>query len=210
MRTLRNKDAIDSELCCSRWEDYNAFMGVASQFVTLADYLKMEFPEGVRDELIKGEVVISPAAKPNHQLVTMQLLLLLNEAVDKTKFLVNYDTSIVVEQSDPASMPRPDVFVMDGARFRTAAAEDRYPEGSPELSIEVVSPSNSKKELENKINLYLAGGSLAVWIVYPKKRTVVLWEAGGKSSEFREGDALLPSLLSNRTIQVADIFSVLD
>jgi hypothetical protein len=35
-------------------------MGVASQFVTLADYLKRESPPGTDDELIKGEVAISP------------------------------------------------------------------------------------------------------------------------------------------------------
>jgi Uma2 family endonuclease len=185
-------------------------MGVASQFVTLADYLKMQAPDGADDELIKGEVVISPAAKPNHALITKRLVRLLDEVVDETKFEVNVDMSIIVEPADPASMPRPDVFVMDRTRFRTAAAQDRYPEGSPELAIEVVSPSNSRKELTEKIDLYLTHGSLAVWIVYPRKRVVVLWEAGGKSREFRVGDSLpLPRALSRRSIQVSEIFSVL-
>ena len=185
-------------------------MGVVSQFVTLADYLKMEFPDGVRDELIKGEVVISPTAKPGHQAIVKRLVRLLEAVTDEAKFEVNSDTSIVVEPTDPGSMPRPDVYVMGRVRFQRAIAEDRYPEGSPELAIEVVSPSNSKKELETKTELYLANGSLAVWIVHPKKRTVVRWEAGGES-QFREGDALpLPSRLSRRVIQVSDIFSVLD
>jgi len=185
-------------------------MGVASQFVTLADYLRMQAPDGADDELIKGEVIISPAAKPNHALITKRLMRLLDEVVDETKFAVNVDMSIVVEPADPASMPRPDIFVMDRTRFHTAAAQDRYPEGSPELAIEVVSPSNTRKELADKIDLYLAHGSLAVWIVYPQKRTVVLWQAGGKSSEFRVGDTIpLPLALSDRGIQVSEIFSVL-
>jgi Uma2 family endonuclease len=118
--------------------------------------------------------------------------------------------SIIVEPADPASMPRPDVFVMDRARFHSAAAQDRYPEGSPELAIEVVSPSNSRKQLSDKIDVYLMHGSLAVWIVYPRKRTVVLWEAGGKSRDFRVGDTVpLPLALSRRGIQVSEIFSVL-
>jgi Uma2 family endonuclease len=185
-------------------------MGVASQFVTLADYLKMESPEGADDELIKGEVVISSAAKPNHALITKRLMRLLDEVVDEAKFEVNVDMSIVVEPADPASMPRPDVFVMDRARFRGAAVEDRYPEGSPELAIEVVSPSNTRKELADKIDLYLTHGSLAVWIVYRQKRSVVLWEAGGQSREFRVGDTVpLPRAVSDRGIQVSEIFSVL-
>ncbi len=189
---------------------YNIAMGVVSQFVTLADYLKMEFAEGVKDELIKGEVLTSPTAKPGHQLVVKRLIRLLDAVIDEARFEVNFVTSIVVEPTDPASMPRPDVFVIHRTRFLTAAAEDRYPEGSPELAIEVVSPSNTRKEIQDKIELYLANGSIAVWIASPKKRTVVSWEAGGKSHEFSEGGALpLPPAIGNRTIQVRDIFSVL-
>jgi Uma2 family endonuclease len=185
-------------------------MGVASQFVTLADYLKMESPEGLDDELIKGEVAICRAAKPNHALITKRLMRLLDEVVDEAKFEVNVDMSIIVEPADPASMSRADVFVMDRTRFYRAAAQDRYPEGPPELAIEVVSPSNTRKELADKIDLYLTHGSLAVWIVYPQQRTVVLWEAGGRSSEFRVGDTVpLPPALSQSGVQVSDIFSAL-
>ena len=185
-------------------------MGVASQIVTLAEYLKMEYPDGVKDELIKGEVVISPAAKPNHQIIAKRLMELLDKIVDSAKFEVTFDNSIVVEPTDPASMPRPDVFVMGRARFRAAAAEDRYPEGSPELAVEIVSPSNSKKKLAEKTELYLANGSLEVWIVHIKARTVTVWKKGGKSIEYREGEMLpLPARLSKRSLQVSDIFSVL-
>lgn len=194
---------VDAQL-----RDYTELMGVASQFVTLPEYLTMEYPEGVKDELIKGEVVISPTTKPNHQIIMKRLMELLDKIIDQAKFEASFDTSIVVEPADPASIPRPDVFVMDRSRFRAAAAEDRYPEGSPELAIEVVSPSNTKPKLTEKIDLYLANGSLAVWVVYPKTRTVILWESRGKKSEFREGDALpLPYPLSRRTIGVSEIFS---
>ena len=187
------------------------YMGVVSPFVSLAQYLRMEYPEGSKDELIKGELVISPAAKPNHALIVKRLLRLLDEAVDGTRFEVNVDMSIIVDPTDPASVPRPDVFVMDRVRFRTAAAQDRYPEGAPELAIEVVSPSNTNKELSDKVDLYLRHGSLAVWLVYPKRRTAVLWEADGQNREFRIGDSLpLPTSLSHRTIQVSEIFAVLD
>jgi Uma2 family endonuclease len=41
---------------------------------------------------------------------------------------------------------------------------------APELCIEVVSPSNSRKELTDKRNAYLASGAQEVWIVYPKSK----------------------------------------
>ena len=41
---------------------------------------------------------------------------------------------------------------------------------APELCIEVVSPSNSVKELEDKRTAYLSAGAQEVWIIYPKSK----------------------------------------
>ena len=41
---------------------------------------------------------------------------------------------------------------------------------APELCIEVVSPSNSRKELNQKREAYFASGAQEVWIVYPKSK----------------------------------------
>ena len=43
---------------------------------------------------------------------------------------------------------------------------------APELCIEVVSPSNSVKELEEKVAGYLAASAEEVWIVYPQSKRV--------------------------------------
>lgn len=107
-------------------------------------------------------------------------------------------------------MPKPDVLVMDRARFLEAAKLDVFPVGVPELAIEVVSRANTKKDLLKKIKLYLSHGSAAVWILYPKRRTVTVWESEDTSSEFREGELItLPDLLGRGQIAVSDIFSAL-
>lgn len=41
---------------------------------------------------------------------------------------------------------------------------------APEICIEVVSPSNSVKEMSEKRDAYLAAGAREVWIVYPKSK----------------------------------------
>lgn len=43
-----------------------------------------------------------------------------------------------------------------------------YPK-APELCIEIVSPSNSKLEMAEKVQLYLSKGAQEVWIVYENK-----------------------------------------
>ena len=41
---------------------------------------------------------------------------------------------------------------------------------APELCIEVVSPSNSRKEMREKVAGYLEAGAIEVWIVFPQSR----------------------------------------
>ena len=41
---------------------------------------------------------------------------------------------------------------------------------APELCIEVVAPSNSRKELSEKVAAYLATGALEAWIVYLRSK----------------------------------------
>jgi Uma2 family endonuclease len=48
--------------------------------------------------------------------------------------------------------------------FAEFADKTPYPK-APEICVEVVSPGNSKAEIEEKIRLYLEKGALEVWIV---------------------------------------------
>jgi Uma2 family endonuclease len=41
---------------------------------------------------------------------------------------------------------------------------------APELCIEVVSPSNSVRELREKVDAYLAAGGVEAWIAYPQTK----------------------------------------
>ena len=52
-----------------------------------------------------------------------------------------------------------------------------YPK-APELCVEIVSPSNSKIEIAEKVNLYLAKGAQEVWVVYEDKRLDVFNHIG--------------------------------
>jgi Uma2 family endonuclease len=53
-----------------------------------------------------------------------------------------------------------------------------YPK-APEICVEVVSPSNSKAEIEHKVELYLAKGAQEVWVVNNKQQ-VSIYSYSGK------------------------------
>jgi len=67
-------------------------------------------------------------------------------------------------------MPVPDLAAVSAERWNRAADSDGWLTGSPELVVEVASPSNRK--LEQKAGLYLAPGAEQVWLVYRETRTV--------------------------------------
>lgn len=58
-----------------------------------------------------------------------------------------------------------------------------YPH-APEICVEIVSPSNTKAEMENKVELYLAKGAHEVWIVKESKEIIFYSHTGEmKNSE---------------------------
>lgn len=56
---------------------------------------------------------------------------------------------------------------------------------APELCIEISSPSNSTKELREKVDAYLAAGALETWIVYPQSRRFEFFAASGRLQHSR-------------------------
>ena len=59
----------------------------------------------------------------------------------------------------------------------TFAYKTPYPK-APEICIEIVFPSNSKAELSEKVDLYLAKGAHEVWIVYEDGRILTFSHTG--------------------------------
>lgn len=64
------------------------------------------------------------------------------------------------------------------------------PPRAPELCVEIVSPSNSRQEMAEKIALYLDAGAGEVWIVFEDGQ-IEIHDAGGR----REHSAFLDPIL---------------
>ena len=172
--------------------------------ISVEQYLGFQSPPGFRDELINGEIVVSPEPKPLHHDVAENIFELLKAAAGRL-FKVGMRINMTMEALNSA--PSPDVWVVDREKWRAARAANTYPENAPILAVEVVSPSNRKRRVREKIDLYLAAGGAGVWVVYPKRREVHVYLAGGTEAIYRipEGAIPLPPPLEGG-ITVADIF----
>ena len=56
---------------------------------------------------------------------------------------------------------------------------------APELCIEIASPSNSVKELREKVDAYLAAGAVEAWVAYPQSKRFEFSAPGGSIERSR-------------------------
>jgi Uma2 family endonuclease len=61
---------------------------------------------------------------------------------------------------------------------------------APNLAVEVLSPGNSAAAIREKIRDYFKAGSLMVWIVDPRRRTVTVHASPDEATVLHAGDEL--------------------
>ncbi len=79
----------------------------------------------------------------------------------------------------------------------------------PDLAVEVVSPSNTVTEVQDKLTDYFNSGVRSVWIVHPKQNRIEVFDSLTASrilslSDSLEGGAVLPGFL----LPVSDVFTL--
>ena len=76
---------------------------------------------------------------------------------------------------DPLQVRVPDVAFVRTDRVPQGERRREYFEGAPDLAVEIVSPSETFRETQEKALLYLAAGARLVWVVEPEGRTVTVY-----------------------------------
>jgi Uma2 family endonuclease len=93
-------------------------------------------------------------------------------------------------------------------------AKHRLPDGlpvkyiplAPDLAVEVVSPTDTADEIEEKVRDYLRAGTRLIWVWYPKTRSVVEHTLSGVN-RYGEDDTLSGGdVLPRLTISIKAIF----
>jgi Uma2 family endonuclease len=109
---------------------------------------------------------------------------------------------------DPQQVRLPDVAFFSWQHFPgRLLPKGQILDQVPDLAIEVLSPSNTKGEMERKRREYFLGGCRLVWQIDPVKRTARVYTAPDESRLVREtgqldGGDVLPGF----TLRLADLF----
>ena len=146
-------------------------MAVGTQKLTYAEFLKL--PETKqRCEVIDGELhYMTPAPTTEHQRISRNLFRLLDPFVTSRRLgEVFYSPLDVLIRPEPLRMRQPDLLFV--SQERQGIIGKQHIEGGPELVIEVLSPANSRADLEDKLADYWAIQVEECWLVSPQARTV--------------------------------------
>jgi Uma2 family endonuclease len=183
----------------------------ADYIYTYADYLKFKFEE--RLELFKGRIMKMAAPNTRHQSILLKLSYSVYSFLkEKTcsVFIAPFDVRIPVQNrkkdNEITTVVQPDLCVVcDSSKI-----DEKGCCGAPDIIIEVLSPGNSKKELQQKFDLYEEAGVQEYWMVGPEEKIVFIYvlENGryiGKKP-FSEGTIITTVVLPGMQINVSDIF----
>lgn len=140
----------------------------AERLVTAAELEAME--GGERFELARGRLVpVTPAGDRHGQAAVILGGELRAFVRERGLGRVRAETGFFLFRN-PDTIRGPDVsFVAAGKAAGDRAGEGFIP-GAPDLAIEIVSPSNTRSQIAEKVSEYLAAGSRLVWVVDTDRR----------------------------------------
>ena len=145
----------------------------------------------IKEELIGGEIVQMAYTSKWHDLIKSEVARALFRYLDargERCFKVLIEAGFVVADQDTFA---PDVAVVRAQRLSEAG---RLISGAPEIAIEVVSPTDTAKDIRRKITAYLQNGAGSVWIFYDDGSVAVHTASGVHelNGEQKLEDPLLP------------------
>ena len=104
-------------------------------------------------------------------------------------------------------MREPDIAFTSASKIPLDAEIEGYAEVVPDLVVEVVSPSSSRREVHDKALMWLSHGARLVWVVHPDTRTVDVHRAAGAVSTIgQEGDLDGGDVLPGFSCSLSEVF----
>lgn len=142
---------------------------------TYADYLTWEIDGMV--ELIKGKVFkFAAAPQVTHQRVSGRMFAAFFNFLQNKQcevFSAPFDVRLPVRSKrneDIDTVVQPDICVI----CNPEKLDERGCIGAPDLVVEILSPGNNRKELQNKYEVYEESGVKEYWIIHPQERTLLI------------------------------------
>lgn len=180
-----------------------------TRLLTAADLLRL-YSEGVRGELVRGELRETVASGIEHGEIVMNLGIAMGTFIKPRRLgrLFASDSGVWLER-DPDTVREPDIGFISSEKISPGVRITGYAEQVPDLVVEVKSPSDSLRFMNQRAEMWKNYGVHLTWIVYPDSRTVNVHSEDGSVTTLHEGDFLDGgTVLPGFSCAVSDIFDL--
>jgi len=184
-------------------------MAMATRLMTAEEFMLLPRPaDGSKQELVRGEVVVmAPPPNWEHGRIAGNVYFAIRLYLTRNPIGEVVVESGVIVDHDPATVRGPDVSFMSKDRLPQDDRMNRYAEYSPDLCVEVLSPSNSRSDIRDKLAEYFTGGAKLVWVVDPDDRSVTVYQNAQEGRVLHQETSIDGGdVLPNFTCPVADFF----
>ena len=139
-----------------------------SKIVTYEEWLRMPVTKR-KEEVVDGEIITMPPPIPEHAFIIEELNTTFVLQLDRKVFRILSSVFGLLIRQQPLRVREPDlaVFIRKNIVIR-----DGLFCSPPELLVEVLSPSNTRKEMAQKIEDYESIGVPEFWILSPEARNI--------------------------------------
>ena len=182
-----------------------------------ADYLTWQLDKAV--ELIRGKVMLmSPAPNVKHQSIVTNLGGVLYQFFYKKPcklFYAPFDVRLY-DQHKPIKADQ-EIYTVIQPDLSVICNPEKLTEqgclGAPDWIIEILSPGNSKKEMQTKYALYQESGVKEYWMIYPYEKAVHQFVLDAKTEKyqliamFAEEDYASPQVFPDLKIDLQEVFA---
>jgi Uma2 family endonuclease len=173
-----------------------------TRVMTVEEFAKLPETDAYICELHKGEVVNMTRPVFRHLRIQHRLQRFFGGAAG--------DPETVYVEAPFRPLPEYEVRVADLAyapkeRWR-AVPETGYFPGTPDLVVEILSPSNSAAEMLAREQICLENGARKFWIVDPERKQVKISTPEGRTATYKAGSSIPLFFASGKAISVDAIF----
>jgi Uma2 family endonuclease len=167
------------------------------KLLTAEEFFLLPDPgDGSQQELVRGAVITMPPPGGLHGVSCSKTDRKLGIFIDSRPggTLVCNDTGFITER-DPDSVRGPDISYWTKERLKEVPVG--YIEMSPDMLVEVLSPSNTSKQIRKELQEYFAKGVRLVWVIAPEDRTLTIYRTPDEGRLLHEaaivtGEDVLP------------------
>jgi Uma2 family endonuclease len=179
-----------------------------ARIVTADEFLTLDLPEG-KAELVRGEVRMTPYAGGPHGRVGTTLTIRLGVYAEPRGLGWAFADGTSFELVRlPHAVRCPDVSFVRAERLPPGGIGPGFLKFAPDLAVEILSPTERAADLQEKLDDYRAAGTLLIWVIDPRRRTVRILDGDSPERTLREGDVLDGgTIIPGFSCPVADLFN---